>query len=156
MANLTGPAQVFAGDTSEVDSSAQHQVGTKAFDTDGNEYVYLKGVANTVAGSWVTYDEAGVTALLAANAKGFVAVAMAAIVAAKYGWYLIRGTADAKMAANCGDNALIGREGADGVAGDGRAAGDEIIGAMSREATTDAALAAVQVSYPFVNDATGS
>jgi hypothetical protein len=156
MAYLVGP-RVTAGAPGQVDSTALNPVMTRAFDEDGNEYIYLQGVASTAIGSWVTFDEAGVTALLAANAKGFVAVATAATVASTYGWYLIYGTGQALLAANCADNATIGREGADGVAGDGRAAGDEIVGAMSRGATAGAqALAAVQLSYPIVNDFTGA
>lgn len=156
MAALTGPNSVFVGDTTNVDSSALNTVGSKAFDLSGNEYLYLKGIGSTIAGSWVTYDEAGVTALLAANALGPVAIAAAAIVANKYGWYGIRGNFTADIAANCADNARLGREGADGVAGDGRAAGDEIIGAISRGATSGAALASVQIWYPTVNDITGA
>jgi len=50
----------------------------------------------------------------------------------------------------------LGREGADGVCGDGRASGDQLIGAISREATTNAAVATVQINYPYATDALGS
>lgn len=145
------------GALTDVHDSALNPVGTRRIEA-GDEYIYLKGVASTVLGSWVTYDEVGATALLAANAVGDVAVAMAAIVADKYGWYCIKAlSVPASIAANCADNAAgIGREGADGVAGDGRAAGDAIIGAVTRAATTSAAVIACQISYPKVNDATGS
>lgn len=76
MANLTGYSQTFDSDTSVVDTSAKTTVLTRAFDSAGNEYIYLKGVASTIVGSWVTYDETGLTTLLAANAKGPVAVSM--------------------------------------------------------------------------------
>lgn len=157
MAQLVGHLMAVAGDTDAIHDSALNPVGSRAADKDGNEYVYMKGVASTLAGSWVTFDEAGVTTLLAANAKGPVAVAMAAIVAGKYGWYLRSGTASALLAANCADNALIGRETTDGYAGDGRAAGDEIYNAISRGSTAGAAaLAAVQIHNPFVDDANGA
>jgi hypothetical protein len=118
----------------------------------------MKGVASTVAGSWVTYDEAGVTALLAANAKGPVAVSGGATVANKFGWYCVFAPVgvSAQLAANCADNALIGREGADGVAGDGRTAGDEIYNAITRGSTSSAAAATVQIMFPHVDDANGS
>lgn len=140
----------------DVHDSAQVPVGTRRVEG-VSEYIYLQGVASTVAGSWVTYDEVYTTALLAANAVGDVAVAMAAIVANKFGWYCIKGKVSAMLAANCADNSgSIGREGADGEAGDGRAAGDAIIGAVSRGSTAGAAaLTAVQINYPLVNDATG-
>jgi hypothetical protein len=146
------------GDTDAVHDSALNPVGTPSWDAAGNEYVYLQGVASCVKGSWVTFDEAGATALLAANAKGPVAVAMAAIVANKYGWFARRAiNVQAMLAANCADNALIGRESSDGVAGDGRAAGDEIYNAITRGSTSGAAaLTAVQITYPFVTDANGS
>ena len=67
------------GNTAEVDTGAKHTLGTRARDSAGNEYVYMTGVASTVLGSWVTYDELYITTLLAADAIGPVAVAMAAI-----------------------------------------------------------------------------
>lgn len=146
------------GGTDAVHDSALNPVGTPAWDGAGNEYIYLKGVASTVVGSWATFDETGVTTLLATNAKGPVVVAMAPIVANKYGWYARRAqSVPAMLAANCADNALIGREGADGVAGDGRAAGDQIYNAISRGSTAGAAaLTPVQINYPFVDDVYGA
>lgn len=144
--------------TGVVDTTAKVPLGTRMRGADGfSEFIYLKGIGSTAIGSWVTFDENGVTALLAANGKGFVAVATAATIANTYGWYCIYGVTSALLAANCADNASLGRETTDGYAGDGRATGDEIIGAMSRGATSgSAALATVQLSYPFVNDATGA
>lgn len=144
-------------DTSTVDTTQRVPLGTRARDKNGNEYIYMLGVASTAAGSWVTFDEAWTTTLLAANAIGPVAVAMAATVASTYGWYCVYGSCSAELAANCADNARIGRETADGRAGDGRAAGDEIYGAISRGATAGAAaVTAVQIYYPFVDDANGA
>lgn len=61
------------------------------YDTVNNllkKYVYLSGVVSTILGSWVTFDEAGVTANLATDSLPRpVAIASAAIVANKYGWY---------------------------------------------------------------------
>lgn len=160
MAQLTAPPSLFGADTSAVDETAKHVLGTRAFDTEGREWIYLKGVASTVAGSWVTFDDTGATALLAANAVGPVAVAGAATVANTYGWYCIHSgatTVTARVAANTADNAQLGREGADGVAGDGRSAGDQIIGAVARAAVgASDDDAPVQIWYPQVNDATGS
>lgn len=158
MALLSGPPVGFHAATGVVDTTAKVPLGTRARGSDGfSEFIYLQGVASTAIGSWVTYDENGATALIVANGKGPVAVATAATIASTYGWYCIFGTCQALLAANCADNASIGRETTDGYAGDGRAAGDEIVGAMSRGATAgSAALATVQLSYPFVNDATGA
>lgn len=157
MPRLTGPAMGFHADTTTVDTTQAVPVLTRARDSAGGEWIYLKGVASTVEGSWVTYDELGITALLAANAKGPVAVAGAATVASTWGWYQIFGKASAQLAANTADNAVLGRETTDGFAGDGRAAGDEIIGAISRGSTAGAtALTTVQIWYPTVNDITGA
>lgn len=150
----TGKVQASVGLLSDVDDTARNPVGTVSNGVDdfGNsaEYIYLKGAASTIKGTVVTFDEAGVTTLIAANAKGPVAIAMAAIVANKFGWYCIKGTVKADVVANSADNSTVGRETADGKIGDGRLAGDEIANAFQREATTAAALAYVQIDHPFV------
>jgi hypothetical protein len=145
------------GAITDIHTVAQNPLGSIK-NEGGKEYVYLQGIGSTVAGAWVTYDEAGLTALLAANAVGPVAVAMAATVASTYGWYCRKAlSVQANVAASSADNSgQLGREGADGVAGDGRAAGDAINGAWARAATTAAATIAVQIEYPFVNDCTGA
>jgi hypothetical protein len=101
----------------------------------------------------VTFDEAGATTLLAANAVGPVAVALAIVDStSEYGWYGIYGTFPTDVVANCADNAKLGRETTDGKVGDGFAAGDAITGAVSRAATTSAAVVNCQFAYPSVND----
>lgn len=142
---------------SSVDSVQKFRFGTRKRHYDGSEWIYLKGVSSLVAYDAVTFDEAGVTTLLAANAKGPVAFAGAALDATtKYGWFCIYGKCYANLVASSADNATIGRETTDGKVGDGRAAGDEICGAFSRTATTTAATGYIQISYPFVNDFTGA
>ena len=141
----------------DVHAEQKFRIGTRVKDKSGNEWIYLKGVSSLVAGDAVTYDEAGATALLAANAKGPVAFAGAAVNATtEFGWFGIAGSFTANGVANSADNALIGRETTDGKVGDGRAAGDEILNCIARSATTAAANMTVQCYYPFVNDATGS
>jgi hypothetical protein len=154
MANLTGRTTIFSGITGVVDTTAQHKVLTRAMDESGNEYIYLAGVSSTAIGSWVTYDEAGATTLLVANAVGPIAVATVANTSSSaYAWYLIFGSGSALLAANCADNAFLGYETSSGYAGDGCAAGDCITGAISRGATSgSAALATVQLNFPSVND----
>ena len=153
MAELTGRVQIFSGNTANVDTVKAHTLLTRAFDTNDREYIYLTGCSSTIVGSWVTYDEAGLTTLLAANAVGPVAVAMAITDStAEYGWYCIFGECEADLVASVADNALLGRETTDGKAGDGCSAGDAITGAVSRDSTTAAAVATVQLCYPSVND----
>jgi predicted RecA/RadA family phage recombinase len=62
----------------------------------GGEFIYLPGVAGTVLGSLVTYNQlAPSTVLAATGAKGGspVAVAMAAPGAGQFGWFQITGNA---------------------------------------------------------------
>lgn len=151
MGNLTGRAQIFHGPTTQVDDSAQVELGTRAFDEDGNEWIYLKGVATVSQGSWVSFDEAYATTLLAANAVGRVAIADAAVVANKYGWFQIYGkNIYAKTDTVAADKALY-IDGTAGRADDAGVAGDAIFGAWSRTADT-ANVATVELNYPFVMD----
>jgi len=154
MAVLTGTTQIFSGDTSVVDSSLTHALGTRARDAAGNEYIYLQGVASTVAGSWVTMDEDNLTTLTAANAVGRVAVAMAATIADKYGWYQIYGRVATALAVTDGDCAAdvqLFLTSTAGTVDDVDVAGDAIIGAISRVAeTTTAGYIEAEINYPFV------
>ncbi len=159
-AKITGPMLAGTGRPGDVDTVARNVVGTRAMGTDttGNtaEYIYLLGVASTIVGSVVTFDEAGVTTLLAANAKGPVAVATGITVASTWGWYGIQGTFLTDVVANCADNATIGRETTDGKVGDNRAAGDQIANAFSRAATTAAAVILCQFDHSYVDDFMGA
>ena len=155
MAELTGT--LSPGDIDTIYNRTAVQLGTRIKDTDGNEYIFMNGVASTIKGSWVTFDEDYKTTLLVANAIGPVAVAMAAIVANKYGWYQIFGSALACISANSADNTVIGFETTSGYAGDGMAAGDIIYNCIQRVAVTTAVVqGAVEIWYPFVDDATAS
>lgn len=157
---ITGGQRAVAGQPGDVDTTARQALGTRAFgrDTTGNsaEYIYLLGVASTIVGSVVTFDEAGVTTLVAANAKGPIAVATGLTVASTYGWYGIQGTFLTDVVANSADNSTIGRETTDGKVGDGRAAGDQIANAFQRAATTAAAVVLCQFDHSFVDDFLGA
>lgn len=149
------------GQPGDVHTTARNTVGTRArgYDALGGqaEYIYLGGCTSTIVGSVVTFDELGVTTLIAANAKGPVAVAMAIVDAAtKFGWYAIQGTHPVDTVANSADNSTVGRETTDGKVGDGRAAGDEIANWFQRAATTGAAVVNHQFDHPFVNDFLGA
>lgn len=148
-----------ASELATVETTQRNPLGFIVPGNAGEEFIYLKGVASTVVGSWVTYDELAVTALLAANAIGPVAVSMGINVASTYGWYCILAPmgVDALMAADSAADTLVGRETANGSAGDGRVAGDQIYGVIQREATVAAGLATVQIwAHPFVDDLYGS
>ncbi len=140
------------------------EVGTirKAIDTgsDGDgigEFIYLKGVASTVAGDWVVYDEECVTSRLAAATTGNVAVAMAATVADKWGWYQITGNAQAKRETGSAVDAALYSAGVTGSSDDAAADGRAIEGAINRvgNATGAQTTATVQLNRPY-HDAAGS
>ncbi len=82
------------------DTVKNHPLGTivNAFDpTYGwGEFIYLVGVASTVVGSTVSYNQAAGTSALSADTANLttpIAVAMSANVALQYGWYQISGAA---------------------------------------------------------------
>jgi len=158
MATLTGYTKMFAGSTTKIDSIKMHELGTRSFDKNGNEYIYLQGVASTAAGSWVVFDEAHLTTLTTTSVVGRIAIAMAAIVANRYGWYLIYGThPTAKVKTAFADNGVIYMSSTAGTVDDTDVAGDLVLGAIGRSAGNQgtpatASAAVVEISYPHVND----
>lgn len=123
------------------------------------EFIFLKGVASTEAGSWVTYNlDDGSTTLLAANAIGPVAVAMAATVANYSGWYQISGKAVGKALTGYVDNALVYATATAGSVDDAVVAGDRVKLAQGASAlgTPSAGLAEFEISRPFMDDGTAA
>lgn len=147
----------------QVDSTALFDVGTRFEDEEGNVYVYLQGIGSAARGSWVTYyitsTAAAVTALLAANAIGLVAVALAATIADTFGWFQIAGNnLYAKMTSggNCAAGAALYHQAA-GLVDDVKVLGDLIVGALCSvqegELTGNpAGYGGVTLNYPSVND----
>lgn len=145
----------FSYELTAVDSTPMFKLGQRVMDADGNEFIYLKGVASTEAGSWVSFDEAGETALLTANAKGRVGIAKAAVVANKYGWYQVYGkNTEAKVLTGFADNGLVYCTATAGSVDDAVVAGDLVVGAIGRSAIASG-VATMELSYPFVTDALG-
>jgi hypothetical protein len=124
----------------------------------GGEFIYLKGVAGTVAGSVVNYDQMNHTTTLGppagANSGAPVAFAMSANLANQWGWYQITGNALAQK----DGTALV----AGGTVGFGTIAGTvgaqvaskQIDGAKSINiAATGATTANLQISRPTAQGA---
>lgn len=123
------------------------------------EFVYLKGVASTVLGSFVTYNaDDNSTALLAANAIGPVATAMSINVASSYGWYQISGKAVGKAKASYADNGLVFATSTAGSIDDAVVAGDRVKLAKGASAvdTPSTGLAEFEIQRPFMDDATAA
>ena len=107
--SVKGEKKVFQTKLTDVASSDKEGVGTVRKEGD-DEYIWLKGVASTVAYAAVCYDEDYATALLTETlaAKGKrVAFAQAAIVADKYGWYQIRGVGKVRCLASCAKESVL-------------------------------------------------
>jgi len=144
----------------DTSTTAQHVLGTRiqAVDVDYGvgEFVYLKGVASTVEGSFVTFslDDAS-TALLAANAIGPVAVALAPVLANQFGWYQIYGKAIGRALTGFLDNANVYATGTAGSVDDAVVAGDRVKNCVGASAvgTPAASLAEFEIAYPFMDDA---
>ena len=90
----------------DTSTTQKHPLGTIVTAVDptlgGGEFIYLKGVADTVVGSIVNYDDAFQTALDTSATAGPsrpLAIAMSANVASQYGWYQISGLAVATKSA---------------------------------------------------------
>lgn len=141
------------------ETSALHPLGTKVSAADPTygegEFVYLKGVASTVVGSWATinYDD-GSTTLTVADAIGPVGVAMSANVANQYGWYQIRGKASAQAAASFADNGRVYLTSTAGVVDDAVVDGDMVHNALGASTITSAGLADFEIQYPYTDDIT--
>jgi hypothetical protein len=119
------------------------------------EFIFLKGLANTAVGSWVTYnDDDYSTTLLAANAIGPVAVAMSANVANQYGWYQIQGKAIGKALTGFLDNANVYATATAGSVDDAVVAGDRVKNAKGASAvdTPSTGLAEFEIDYPVMDD----
>ena len=147
-------------------TTQKHPLGTIVVADDpvygGGEFIYLKGVASTIVGSWVTYDQDDFsTALIVADAVGPVGVAMSACVANEYGWYQISGKANAD-AADVTDTGtdLVARVFTDTVAGqcdNAFSAGNQVLNARwASKDDTATGRADVELWRPYVSDGQGS
>lgn len=145
----------------EVSTTARVPVGTivKGYDdTQGEaEFIYLPGVASTVAGDMVEYDLApGAQATVRAtnatssNSGRPVAWAMAAVVASSYGWYQISGVAVGNTVAGTAAGVCMASATA-GSVGNTADAGDQVLGARISTAvgTPAAGQSYITINRPF-------
>ena len=134
----------------ETSATRQHILGTRVV-VAGIGYVYGKGVASTVVGSWVTFTTEWNTALLAASAVGMVGVAMSANVANQYGWYAGKGEVPAKGLTGLVAGKALYATGTAGSVDDAVVSGDLVAGAISVTALSGGLINA-HLAYPFVTD----
>lgn len=139
------------GKPTDIDDSALNPLGCERLASDGNTYKYLKGVASVIAGSWVAYDEAFVTAGLdtdvATSIVSSVGVFAAAVVANKFGWACIDGSI-AAGAGTVADNGKVFATSTVFICDDASVAGSQIVPAVWRSADSGG-LATVEIHRPF-------
>lgn len=140
------------GPLTAVHDSAKVTLGTR-YEENGKVYIYLKGAASVVAKDVVTYDENYAVTRLVANAVGPVAVALAAVVANKYGWFQIYGNASVNSDTVAADKALY-IDASTGRVDDAAVTGDLILGMTSTDQDTTNVLP-VFLNYPHVTDILG-
>lgn len=152
MAKLVGFTQGFVGKPTEVDTVKRNPLGTEAVDDSGNIWIYLAGVASCTEGDWVSFNTTSYVAVrLIADAVGRVAIAPAAILAANWGWFLIKGfyaTSNSDTVAAAGGLFI---DGTTGRVDDASVAGDFVNGAVSTGADTTNKLP-VHICYPYVTN----
>lgn len=155
MPNLTGYNQIVHGITSVADTSEKVNTGTRAFDTSGNEWIYIRGTASVVAGSWVVYNLAADRTELIGRGGSFlgpVAIFGTAVIATEFGWAQIHGINNQASTDTVAAGVQLYVDGTVGRVDDADAAGSAVIGAISL--TADASnVATVFINYPFYGGA---
>ena len=152
MPNLTGNPQAFHSNTSQEVASQQIPLGSRAFEANGNEWVYLQGTTSVIAGSWVVIVRSNHTKLAVADDQGPLAIAGTAVSVGEFGWFQVygRNTQAAVENAVVADSPLYLTANA-GFVDDADVAGDAISHAVSTVAASGSAVT-VRISYPFVHD----
>lgn len=136
----------------------RNPVGRRVRDDNGNEYVYLAGVASVAAGDWCFFNSAtaqlGTVARLPAGTatNGLLCVACAAIIASCWGWFQLYGltpsfTAIATDAAADGKS-LSANSGTIGRVGTGPVATKNIFNAVAVGASA-ANVGTAFINYPY-------
>ncbi len=144
-------------DINEVYAHKAHTPGSTYEDAAGNVFVFLPGCTGVDSTHRVvTYDEDLVTTLIAANAKGRVAVFMAdADVTTEYAWAQIYGKcAEVTTDAIAIDTPLY-IDATEGRLDDAAVTGDFVVGIIARSTDASTNIATAELSYPFVTDTLG-
>lgn len=152
MAALIGHQLTSVGDTTDIHLlTAKNTVGIRGFDAAGNEYIYMQGVASTVTGDWVAYDELYITTRLVSASLGSVAIAKAAVnLTTSFGWWGIWGLHSGGVVTG-GDNAKVWTTATAGRVDNTDVAAQVVLNAIQRGATASN-LANFQIAYPFVHN----
>lgn len=124
------------GSENEVHASQLNPLGAVRRFSDGNDYIYLKGVTSCADGSVVVFQPGVFTAILiATGVKGSIAIATAAVdTSTKYGWFLYSGQDVGISRSAIASNVPLYAGGVAGSVDDAAVKGDQIIGMYARNA----------------------
>lgn len=134
-----GPAHMGMPDVREVDTVRKFPEGYEAQFAHNiygvGKFVYLPGVASVVRGDWVTWNNPreGVVRAVA-DAEGNIGVAMAAIVANRWGWFQVGGDAWGNVLTAFAATGTACLTSTAGSLDDTVVTGDEVLGAIARSA----------------------
>lgn len=157
MAYRISDAKIGFQRIADTSTTQLHPLGTVVRATDPTygegEFIYLVGVASTVVGSPVVYNDLTFQTTLApvgTNKPEPVAIAMSANVATQYGWYQISGNARAAKTSGLAlaSNAAVGVLTAGKIAATG--SGKEIQGAMTAAKSTASTLVTLVINRPHM------
>lgn len=120
----------------DVHTTQQNPLGAVREFSDGNFYIYLKGVTSCADGSTVVFQPGVWTAvLIATGVKGSVAIANAAVDAAtKFGWFTFIGQDVGIARSAIASNVPLYAGGVAGSPDDVAVKGDQIMNCMARNA----------------------
>lgn len=147
---FSGPPLVGIGSPTRVDATPQMELGFRGTDTEGNEYVYVRGVANAASGDVVTILGTYAVVRILPEQNGPVGVLAAAIGADQYGWALRKGVATVRAATGAAAGAnVFAVTAVAGQVDDGSVVGGHVLNAMFTSAEAND-MATVLVAYPFI------
>lgn len=150
-----------AGQHDDVHTSQLNPLGAVREFSDGNTYIYLKGVTSCADGSVVVYQPGVWTAILiATTVKGAVAIAQAAVDAAtKYGWFMTIGADTITVRTAVTSNTALFAGGVAGYVDVAAVKGDQVFNLVCRNAAAAGGGSAnMQINRAFVgasNESTG-
>lgn len=100
MAELSGQGPIIhSGATTVVDSTQAIKLGTRAYDVDGNELVYVDFQESFIAGEWCVFGSGYTASQLTSTSRGWAGVVIGTVSASdRFGWVLVRGTHTAAWA----------------------------------------------------------
>lgn len=162
MANLTGFTGVHKQPTSVGSTVNTCPLGTRAYDTAGNLYVYVQAGESFVPGEWAVYDDGYIATQVGVASRGPAGIVDGTFTSDESFWLMVEGTYTAAIGTSGVTSAgvLIAGTSSDGGYVDigTSGSGNTVFGALSRSAASTATspitaglgLFTVQLARPFL------